>query len=99
MRGPFARWPRIADAVLAVVVFGIVVISVSAASVDSDEFAVEVIGDLHIAAYGILGGQQFRPLPPPATPDRGPRCSAVRSRALGILDHPDSADPARLIAC
>ncbi len=98
MRGPFARWPRIADAVLAVVVFGIAVISASAASVDSDEFAVEVIGDLHIAAYGILAVSSFalflRRRHPIAV-----LAVALSALALwGILDHPDSADPALLIA-
>ncbi len=54
-RGPFARWPRVADAVLATVVFGLSVIAVAASAVpDGADFTLERIGDVPIDALVLL---------------------------------------------
>ena len=52
LRGPFTRWPRAADAVLAIVVF---LATVSLSPEDSDQdFVIRAIGDVPIAAYVIF---------------------------------------------
>ena len=55
-RGPFARWPRTSDGVLAAAVFVASVIAVAANSLDEgQEFSSSVVGDLAAGAYLILG--------------------------------------------
>ena len=52
LRGPFTRWPRGADAVLAIVVF---LATVLLSPEDSDQdFVIRAIGDVSIAAYVIF---------------------------------------------
>lgn len=53
--GPFARWPSVSDAVLAVVVFILEVIGVlSRAADESGEFAISMLGDVPAATYLLL---------------------------------------------
>ena len=52
LRGPFTRWPRAADAVLAIVVF-LATVFVSSEEPNQD-FAIRAVGDVPIAAYIVL---------------------------------------------
>jgi signal transduction histidine kinase len=67
LRGPFARWPRAADAVLAIVVFLATVFVTSEGP--NEEFAIRSLGDLSIAAFivvavacGVLYWRRSQPL-------------------------------------
>ena len=67
MRGPFTRWPRTADAVLAILVF---LATLLMSSEDPDqEFAIRALSDVPIAGYiliavasGALYWRRYRPL-------------------------------------
>ncbi|MGH1491985.1 MAG: sensor histidine kinase [Acidimicrobiales bacterium] len=54
-RGPFARWPRIADAALAVAVFAgsLVAVTVSALG-DNEDFTIDSIGERPFGAFAML---------------------------------------------
>lgn len=55
-RGPFARWPRTSDSILAAAVFVASMIAVAANSLDEgQEFSSSVVGELAPVAYLILG--------------------------------------------
>ncbi len=56
VRGPFARWPRTSDAVIALIVFAGSVLAVSASAVDDGEaFRLGLIGDQPVLAFVLLG--------------------------------------------
>ena len=55
-RGPFTRWPRVADSALAVVVFAGSLIAVAASALDDGEqFTIAEIGDLPAMGLTLLG--------------------------------------------
>jgi len=70
LRGPFTRWPRTTDAVLAIVVFMAGLFSGSFQdAVDTQDFTIAVVGDLPNAAYFVLAAgsaalywRRWRPL-------------------------------------
>ena len=54
-RGPFTRWPRTTDGVLAVVVFVASLVAVAASSVsDGENFTIDSIGDRPAGAFVML---------------------------------------------
>ena len=56
-RGPFTRWPRTADGVLAVVVFAASVVAVAASAVrDGENITIDSIGDRPAGAFVMLAG-------------------------------------------
>ena len=59
-QGPFTRWPRTSDAVLAVVVFVVEVAGILVRSVEeAGEFAVSMFGDVTIATYVLLAASSI----------------------------------------
>ena len=56
LRGPFTRWPRAADAVLALVVFLGAIINVTTQDAeDSQNVSIDLVADLSVGAYLLLG--------------------------------------------
>lgn len=54
-RGPFSRWPRSSDALLAVLVFVLEVVGILSRAVqESDEFSLSMLGDIPTATYLLL---------------------------------------------
>ena len=55
-RGPFARWPRVADALLVVAVFAGSVIAVAPSALpEGEQFRLGSIGDLPAGSFVLLG--------------------------------------------
>ncbi len=55
LRGPFTRWPRMADAALAIVVFTVDLLFASFEDVANvEDFTLRLVGDFPIAAYFVL---------------------------------------------
>ena len=79
-RGPFARWPHLADSALAVVVFvtSLVAVAVSALD-DREEFDIAAVGDLSAGGFFLLG------LAAVALVWRRGRSIAVTTFVLGIM--------------
>lgn len=85
--GPFVRWPRVADAVLAAVVFGLAVFVVEGAN--PDDLAIRPLDEVPIAAFvlftvacGALLWRRSRPLPVFAV-------TLVTASLSGILGYSD----------
>ena len=56
-RGPFARWPRTTDSVLAVIVFVGSLVAVAASALgDGESFTIAAIGDRPVGAFLMLAG-------------------------------------------
>lgn len=56
VRGPFTRWPRVSDAVLAAAVFGLSLVTVAASAVgDEEELTLTAVRDLPTGAISLLG--------------------------------------------
>jgi signal transduction histidine kinase len=54
-RGPFTRWPRATDSVLALIVFGVSLVAVAASTLDDGEdFTFATIGDRPLGAFALL---------------------------------------------
>lgn len=59
-RGPFARWPRATDGVLAVIVFGLSLVAVVASDLnDGQDFTFATIGDRPRGAFALLAVAAF----------------------------------------
>ena len=54
-RGPFARWPHVADGALAILVFGVSAVAVAVSALDDgEEFSTAAIGDVSAAGLVLL---------------------------------------------
>ena len=79
-RGPFARWPHVADGALAILVFGVSAVAVAVSALDDgEEFSTAAIGDVPAAGFVLLGLAAISLL------WRRARSIAVTTCVLGIM--------------